>query len=155
MLLYGLLVVLHDYRIISFPEFAIFKTKIDITLMKKHLTSIPAYLLGALFLFGGISYFFMEPPQDASLNENAKQFFGLLMNSGYMNFVKIFEIIGAALLFSRKTRLLGLGILGAIILNIAAYEIFIAKAPGIGIVLLLVLAIACYFEKEKLSRLLN
>jgi hypothetical protein len=76
-------------------------------------------------------YFFdlvkMPPPPEGSLTAH---FFAAFGPSGYMTFVKVFEVIGGVLVAIPRTRNLGLLVLGPIIINILAFSIFIAKGEG-------------------------
>ncbi len=62
--------------------------------------------------------------------------------TGYLTFVKVFELIGGLLVIIPRTRNLGLLVLGPIIINILAFHIFVTGGEGlvnpmlIGIVLL-------------------
>ena len=47
--------------------------------------------------------------------------------TGYMTFIKVFELLGGILVAIPKTRNFGLLILGPIILNILAYHNFVTK----------------------------
>ena len=54
-----------------------------------------------------------------------------LYPTGYLAFVKIFEIIGGFLVAIPKTRVFGLLVLGPIVINILAFQIFLAKGAGL------------------------
>ena len=54
-------------------------------------------------------------------------FMAALGPTGYMTFIKVFELLGGILLAIPKTRNFGLLILGPIILNIFAFHNFVAK----------------------------
>ncbi len=55
-------------------------------------------------------------------------FFGSIYASGFLAFVKVFEIIGGILVAIPKTRNFGLLVLGPIVINILAINTFIS--PG-------------------------
>ncbi len=93
------------------------------------LTTIAGALLGLAFIVFGLNFFlsFIEmpgPPKDS----NAAKWFGVMAPTGYMGMVKVFEIIGGILVAVPKTRNIGLLVLGPIIVNILAFNIFVA--PG-------------------------
>jgi hypothetical protein len=79
----------------------------------------------------------------------------LFGKSGYMSTIKVFEIITAVLLIMPKTRALGYVFAMPIVLNILFMEIFIAKQPGIGIVMVLLAGIGLYLNKEKFMGIIN
>lgn len=84
-------------------------------------------LLGLVFVVFGLNYFlkFLEvPPADG----DAATWMGILFTSGYLMIVKILEIVGGALTASGRFTPLGLVILGPIVINIALYDLFLAKA---------------------------
>lgn len=84
-------------------------------------------LLGLVFLVFGLNYFlkFLEmPPAEG----HAGAFLGALFASGYLGAVKVLEIAGGALTMSGRYTPLGLLILGPIVVNIALYDLFLARA---------------------------
>lgn len=112
---------------------------------------IPAYLLAVVFFgLGGIAYFLKllpEPPlQGLSLD-----YMKVMGSSGYMNAIKVLELIGGLLLFFPRTRGIGYCIIVPIVINIFFYEIFIAKEIGIGIALIILSIVAIYFDKAKFA----
>jgi len=58
-------------------------------------------------------------------------FMGAFVPTGYLTFVKIFELIGGCLVAIPRTRNFGLLVLGPIILNILAFHILIMKGEGL------------------------
>ncbi|MCE0524221.1 MAG: hypothetical protein LV480_15055 [Methylacidiphilales bacterium] len=61
----------------------------------------------------------------------AALFMGAFVPTGYLTFVKVFELIGGCLVAVPRTRNLGLLVLGPIILNILAFHILIMKGEGL------------------------
>jgi hypothetical protein len=61
----------------------------------------------------------------------AALFMGAFVPTGYLTFVKIFELIGGCLVAIPKTRNFGLLVLGPIVLNILAFHVFIMKGEGL------------------------
>jgi hypothetical protein len=61
----------------------------------------------------------------------AAMFMGAFVPTGYLTFVKIFELIGGCLVAVPRTRNFGLLVLGPIILNILAFHTFIMKGEGL------------------------
>ena len=92
----------------------------------KKLTNITAGLLGLIFLTFGLNFFFhflpMPSPPEGSL---AIPFFQATGQSGFMAFVKTFEIVGAILVAVPQTRTWGMLILWPILINILAFNLFI------------------------------
>lgn len=114
---------------------------------------IPAYLLGALFVFGGASYLFKFAPEQP-MTGDAETFMKLFSSTGYMTVIKICELLFGILALIPKTRALGLLLLAPIVVNILIFELHIAKQPGIGVALVIVTALAMYLNKEKYSSIL-
>jgi putative oxidoreductase len=98
----------------------------------KIVAAIAGALLGFLFVFSAIAYFFdlvkMPPPPAGSA---AASFMAAFIPTGYMSFVKTFELIGGLLVAIPRTRNLGLLVLGPIILNILAFNIFVLKGGAV------------------------
>jgi putative oxidoreductase len=109
---------------------------------------IPAILLGLVFVGFGIPYLLKLMPTPEMQGDMAT-FMSLFGSSGYMTVIKVLEVIIGLLLFLPKTRALGLLLIAPITVNILLFELCIAKAPGIGIALVLVNAIGIYLNREK------
>ena len=94
----------------------------------KHLPTVAGVLLGLLFVLSSVVVLFglvkMPPPPEGS---PAALFFGALLPSGYMTFVKVLELLGGILVAIPRTRNFGLLVLGLILVNILAFHIFIMK----------------------------
>lgn len=116
---------------------------------------IPAYLLGALFVFGGAAHFLKFGPEPPPMSGDPATFMTLFGSTGYMTTIKVCELLFGILVLIPKTRALGLLLLAPIVVNILLFELHIAKAPGIGIALVVVTAMAMYFNKEKYSSILS
>lgn len=115
---------------------------------------IPAYLLGALFIFGGASYLFKFVPEQP-MTGDTETFMKLFGSTGYMTVIKICELLFGIVVLIPKTRALSLILIAPIVVNILIFELHIAKAPGIGVALVVVTALAIYFNKEKYSSILS
>jgi putative oxidoreductase len=115
---------------------------------------IPAYLLGALFTVFGLMYFFKMMPEP-KLEGLPLDYMKVMGASKYMDVIKALEVIGGILLLFPRTRGIGICIIVPIVVNIFLFEILIAKEPGIGIALLIVSALAIYFDKDRFGRILN
>ena len=119
----------------------------------KFLTHAPAAILALLFLFGGINYFIPLAPMP-TMTGNQLAFFNLFGPTGYMAVIKILEIIGGVLMIMPTKRALATLILAPISINIMVFEICIANAPGIGILLVALIGVTIYQEKQKFMALL-
>jgi len=116
----------------------------------KFLPKIPTFLVAFLYLFSAFNYFYPLAPMPA-MTGNQAIFFNLFASTGYMAIVKIFEIIGAVLLLIPSKRAMGILVLSPIAVNILLFELIIAHAPGVGIVLVILHAIILYQEKNKIN----
>jgi hypothetical protein len=109
--------------------------------MKKVLDLLPSVLVGALFLFGGLNFFFnfvAQPPMTGDAGA----------------FMEVLEVVGGALILFPGKRALGLTILAPITVNILLFELCLAHQPGVGIALTVLSAIIAYQEKDKFKALL-
>jgi putative oxidoreductase len=92
----------------------------------KHIPQIAATLLGLAFLTFGLNHWlkFLEmgvPPEGSP----PYLFFGAIGPTGFLSFVKVLEIVGAILVIIPLTRNFGLLVLGPIVVNIIAINIYI------------------------------
>ena len=113
-----------------------------------YLKQAPSFLLAFVFVVFGANYFFNFMPMPAPTG-NVKAFFDLFYPTKYLLVVKILEVVVGLLLFIKPLRALGLLLLAPILVNILLFELLIAQAPGIGVLLLLLNGIAIYQHKEK------
>lgn len=91
----------------------------------KILTVIVRTLLGALFLFASISYFFDLIPQP-DLSEPVRKFMEGVMATGYlMTLIKGTEVVGGLALISGMYAPLALVVLAPISLNIFLFHYFV------------------------------
>ena len=112
----------------------------------KYLPMIAGGLLGLLFLFASVAYFLKlgtpPPPPEGS---PMAMFMGAMYPTGYLDFVKVLELLGAVLIAIPMTRRMGLLVLGPIIINILAFHIFVAKGVGLANPMIIVMvALALY-----------
>jgi hypothetical protein len=121
--------------------------------MKKVLDLLPSVLVGALFLFGGLNFFFNFVAQPPMTGE-AGTFMGVLFTSGILKVIKVLEVVGGALILFPGKRALGLTILAPITVNILLFELCLAHAPSVGVALTVLSAIIAYQEKDKFKALL-
>jgi putative oxidoreductase len=121
----------------------------------KIVKQIPAILLGAMFIFGGATHLFKFGPTPPPMSGDPATFMTLFGGSGYMTTIKVCELLFGILVLIPKTRALGLILLAPIVVNILLFELHIAKAPGIGVALLAVTAVAIFLNKEKYASILS
>ena len=86
-----------------------------------------ASLLGLAFIVFGVNHFlhFIPTPNMPADSPAVKFFMGL--GPAYMGTVKVFEIIGGILVAIPKTRNFGLLVLGPIVVNILAFNLFLIE----------------------------
>ena len=119
----------------------------------KFLTHVPAAILAFLFLFGGINYFIPLAPMP-TMTGNQLAFFNLFGPTGYMAVIKVLEIIGGALIILPTKRALATLILAPISVNIFLFEICMIGTPGISILLIALIGLVVYQEKQKFMALI-
>ena len=100
--------------------------------MKKYLPIVAGALLGLLFIMASVMVLFkLVPTPKLPEGSPIALFMGAFGPTGYMTFVKIFELLGGILVAIPRTRNLGLLVLGPIIVNILAFHIFITGGDGL------------------------
>lgn len=128
--------------------------------MKEKLTNIAGVLLGLAFFTFGLNFFIgfipLPAPPEGSL---AIPFYQATSESGFMAFVKSCEIFGAILVAIPRTRNWGLLVLGPIIVNILAFNIFIVRGGAVFqppvIVVTLLSAYLLWVGRERFLQLLH
>ena len=96
------------------------------------------YVVAAMFIVLGAGNYFFHFMPDPPMTEPSASWIGTMHTTHFLLVVKILELIGGLMLAFNFRRALGWAILLPIIVNIAMFEVFITKAPGIGIALLLI-----------------
>jgi len=100
--------------------------------MKKYLPIVAGIVLGLLFVMASAMYFLKLGPEpkfpEGSPIAHLMAAFG---PTGYMSFVKVFELTGGILVAIPRTRNFGLLLLGPVIVNIIAFHIFITSGAGL------------------------
>lgn len=93
----------------------------------KYASLIASLLLGGLFIMSAITVLFnLMPMPELPKDTPIFHFMTAVSPTGFMKFVKVFELLGGILVIIPKTRNLGLLCLGPIILNILAFHQFVA-----------------------------
>jgi uncharacterized membrane protein YphA (DoxX/SURF4 family) len=112
----------------------------------KYAPTIAGVLLGLLFLMSSLMVLLHLAPMP-KLEEGSPiaMFFGAFGPTGYMTFVKIFELVGGILVAIPRTRNFGLLVLGPIIINILAFTIFVAKGQGLFNPMLIVIVLLALY----------
>ncbi len=94
----------------------------------KYLPIIAGVLLGLLFIMSSVVVLLNLVPMPALPKDTpAAMFMGAFLPTGYLAFVKVFELLGGILVAIPRTRILGLLVLGPILVNILAFHVFIMK----------------------------
>jgi putative oxidoreductase len=98
---------------------------------------IARVLVGLPFLVLGLDHFvkFLTMPSPPELPENAMKFISALGSTGYLDVVKLLEVVGGALVLSGRMTPLGLVLATPVAVNIALFDVFLARQPGLGVVL--------------------
>ncbi len=105
---------------------------------------VAGILLGLLFLFASLMFFFGPPPPAMPEGSPGAQFMGLFVPSGYLTFIKVCELLGGLLVAIPLTRNIGLLFLGPIILNILAFQLFIMKGSLLDPMLIFIIVVPLY-----------
>lgn len=106
---------------------------------------IAGALLGLVFVVFGLNYFcnfLPNPPMEEG--SPPAMFIGAMYTTGFLGFVKVLEIIGGVLVAWPKLRRLGLLILGPIVVNILAFNIFVAPGGWIQPPVLIIAALSIF-----------
>ena len=95
--------------------------------MKKYLPCIASFVLGLLFIMANVMFFLhLGPKPEFPEGSPIGHFMAAFGPTGYMHFVKVFELTGGILVMIPRLRNLGLLLLGPVIVNIIAFHVFIS-----------------------------
>lgn len=128
--------------------------------MKKVLPNIAGIVLGALFIMASVVVLFnlvkAPPPPEGS---PVALFFGAIAPTGYLKFIKIFELTGGIVVMIPRMRNIGLLLLGPVIVNIIAFHTLIDTPkhllnPMLDIIIVCALYLL-WDARKKFSGLLN
>jgi uncharacterized membrane protein YphA (DoxX/SURF4 family) len=126
--------------------------------MKKIVANVIGVLLGLVFIMASVVILFkLAPDPKLPPDSDMAKFMSLFMATGYMTFVKIFELIGGILILIPKLRNFGLLVLGPIILNIAGFDFLVAH-ERFDPILAVIVALTLYLlwdARKKFAGLMN
>jgi uncharacterized membrane protein YphA (DoxX/SURF4 family) len=112
----------------------------------KYAPIIASIVLGLLFVMSAVMVLFkLAPMPPLEEGTPAALFMGAFAPTGYLTFVKIFELLGGVLVAIPRTRNPGLLVLGPIIVNILAYHAFIMKGVGLFNPILIVICLLALY----------
>ena len=129
--------------------------------MKKYPPLIASILLGLLFVMSAVMVLFnlvkAPPPPEGS---PAAMFFGAFAPTGYLTFVKMFELVGGLVVMIPRLRNFGLLLLGPVIVNIVAFHLFVGGGftDLLNPMLLVIIVLSLYLlwvGRQNFARLLN
>ena len=118
--------------------------------------TVARVLFGLLFLVFGLNFFFHFLPMPP-LSGPAAAFMGALFATGYMfPLIKVTEIVAGVLLISGRFVPLGLLLLAPILVNIAAFHIFLTPGEvGMSAVLVAIEAFLAWSYRDSFRGVLN
>ena len=121
---------------------------------------IAATLLGLGFIAFSLIILLnlVTPPPPSQMDPLAAQFMGVFAPTGWLKFVKTFELIGGVLVLIPRTRNFGLLVLGPIVINIAAFHILVEHGKDfvpVPLVLGLLALFLLFCERQKFAGLLR
>jgi hypothetical protein len=128
--------------------------------MKKYPPIVAGVILGLLFLMASVMFFLQLGPQPKFPEGSPiAMFMGALGPTGYLAFVKVFELVGGLVVMIPRLRNFGLLLLGPVIVNIIAFHIFVGDPkellnPMLIVVVVLALYLLCVGRKN-FAALLN
>jgi putative oxidoreductase len=90
-------------------------------------------LVGLPFFVFGLDHFVNFVPKPApDFPENALKYVTVLVSSGYMDVVKVLEVLGGAILLSGRLVPFGITLVTPVAVNILLFEIFLLHGFGPG-----------------------
>lgn len=112
----------------------------------KYLPIIAGIVLGLLFIMASVTVLFdLAPTPEIPEGTPLAMFMGAVAPTGYLTFIKVFELLGGILVAIPRTRNFGLLVLGPIIVNILAFHAFITKGEGLlNPMVIVIVALALY-----------
>ena len=128
--------------------------------MKKCLPCIAGVVLGLCFIMASTMFFLKLGPQpEFPEGSPIAHFMAAFGPTGYMHFVKVFELTGGIVVMIPRLRNVGLLLLGPVIVNVVAFHTFITHGEGLlNPMLDIILVCALYLlwnARQKFAGLLN
>ncbi len=112
----------------------------------KYAPLVASIVLGLLFVMSSVVVLFnLVPMPEIPKDTPPYHFMAAFGPTGYMKFVKVFELLGGILVMVPKTRNLGLLCLGLILVNILAYHGFVMQGVGLLNPMLIVICLLAVF----------
>jgi putative oxidoreductase len=100
--------------------------------MKKWRPIVAGIVLGLLFVMASVMFFLELGPKPIFPEGSAIAHFSAAFGpTGYLKFVKLFELIGGLLVMIPRLRNFGLLLLGPVIVNIVAYHMLVDDPTSI------------------------
>ncbi len=94
--------------------------------MKKRLPLVVSIVLGLLFVMASVMFFLnLGPKPTFPEGSPIAHFFAAFGPTGYLKFVKLFELVGGIVVMIPRLRNFGLLLLGPVIVNILAYHLLV------------------------------
>ena len=94
--------------------------------MKKRLPLVVSIVLGLLFVMASVMFFLnLGPKPTFPEGSPIAHFFAAFGRTGYLKFVKLFELVGGIVVMIPRLRNFGLLLLGPVIVNILAYHLLV------------------------------
>jgi putative oxidoreductase len=118
----------------------------------KIVSLVLTYLVGLVFFGFGLAYFFHLMPTPPMTGDSLK-YMEVMGGSGYMNVVKALEVLFGGMLLANFKRPLAWLLLLPITINILMFEVFIAKDPAIGVLLVAINAFMIYVNRDSYKSL--
>ena len=128
--------------------------------MRKCLPCAASIVLGLLFVMASAMFFLhLGPKPDFPEGSPIAHFMAAFGPTGYMNFVKVFELTGGIVVMIPRLRNVGLLLLGPVIVNIIAFHTFVGDPKQLLNPMLDIIIICALFllwnARKKFSGLLN
>lgn len=128
--------------------------------MKKCIPIAASSVLGLLFIMASVMFFLHRGPKpdfpDGSPIAHFNAAFG---PTGYMTFVKVFELAGGLIVMIPRLRNIGLLLLGPVIVNIIAFQIFVGSPKELLNPMMLIIIVCSLYllwdGRRKFAGLLN
>ena len=128
--------------------------------MKKCLPCIASVVLGLCFIMASTMFFLnLGPKPEFPEGSPIAHFMAAFGPTGYMKFVKIFELAGGIVVMIPRLRNIGLLLLGPVIVNIIAFNTLVGDPKNLLNPMLIIIVLCALYllgkARAKFSGLLN